>query len=636
MIDYIIVIYKNYDLLDLQVENFKRLFPKKDYRLIVVDNTPDTEKRTGLESNHDPIIDQVVLCESVPTFDGLSHGKAINEGLKYVQSDIVGIIDSDYFILNDKIHIYVENKFAQGYKAIGTEYNDGKDTKNWVSKNPAAFENIPVCFGAYYDAAVAKSHSWVITQEEVDANRSTGYVEVGYRIRKHIFENNILSENWKTDAKEYGNCYFKNNSGEMMGVHYVAGSHRRWNEASKTEIRDILSLDYNGYKRLNTCLCCGSSNLEDILNLNNQPLANSYLDSAEEEESIYPLGINYCMDCTHIQLTHVVDPDKLFKHYLYVSGTTKTLRDYFDWFVDFTSNYTDGKKVLDIACNDGTQLDSYKAKGFATYGIDPAENLYPVSSKNHNIVCDYFTSAEQFDTKFDIITAQNVFAHNSYPKDFLESCKDALNDNGCIFIQTSQADMVANNQFDTIYHEHISFFSVKSFCALANRAGLNVIDVTRTHIHGTSFVFVLSKDQPDQSEKFIELEQTLTYRTMLKYASNCKRIASETKAMVEKLQRQGVKVIGYGAAAKGNTFLNFSKFKLDYIVDDNPLKHNKFSPGSKIPILHPDTLYNEMGEICVVPLAWNFFDEIKSKVLTRKSDKINFLKYFPEVVCTRQ
>ena len=634
MINYIVVIYKNYDLLDLQVENFKRLFPNKDYRLIVVDNTPDGEKRVT-EACKDPIIDLFILCESVPTFDGLSHGKAINEGLKYVHSGIVGIIDSDYFILNKNIHDYVYKKFAQGYKAIGTEYNDGKDTKNWVSKKPEAFKNIPVCFGAYYDTEVAKSHSWVITEKELEEGRALGYVEVGYRIRKHIFENNILSENWKTDATDYGNCYFKNSDGEMMGVHYVAGSHRRWNEASMTEIRDIISLDYGSYKKLDKCLCCGGTNLEDILNLNNQPLANSYLNSADEEEFSYPLGISYCMDCTHIQLTHVVDPDKLFKHYLYVSGTTKTLRDYFDWFVDFTSKYTEGKKVLDIACNDGTQLDSYKAKGFTTYGIDPAENLYPASSKNHSIVCDYFTSAEQFDTKFDIITAQNVFAHNSYPKEFLESCKDALNNNGCIFIQTSQADMVANNQFDTIYHEHISFFSVKSFCALAHRAGLNVIDVTRTPIHGTSFVFVLSKDLPDQSERFIAEENTLTYRTMLKYANNCIRIAKETKAMVEALQAQGIKVVGYGAAAKGNTFLNFSKFSLDYIVDDNPLKHRMFSPGSKIPILHPDALFSEEGEICVVPLAWNFFEEIKAKVISRKSDKINFLKYFPEVVCTR-
>ena len=151
MIDYIVVIYKNYDLLELQIENFKRLFPDKDYNLIVVDNTPDREKQIT-DACFDPIIDHFVKCESVPTFDGLSHGKAINEGLKYVKSDIVGIIDSDYFILNSNIHDYVYKKFKAGYKAIGTEYNDGKDTKSWVEKNPAAFENIPVCFGAYYDS----------------------------------------------------------------------------------------------------------------------------------------------------------------------------------------------------------------------------------------------------------------------------------------------------------------------------------------------------------------------------------------------------------------------------------------------------------------------------------------------------
>ena len=133
------------------------------------------------------------------------------------------------------------------------------------SSSEKSFENIPVCFGAYYDTELAKSHSWIITEKELAENRSTGYVEVGYRIRKYIFENNLLSENWKTDATSYGNCYFKNSNGDMMGVHYVAGSHRRWNGVSKKEIRDILSLEYSDYKKLSVCLCCGSSNLDLIL-----------------------------------------------------------------------------------------------------------------------------------------------------------------------------------------------------------------------------------------------------------------------------------------------------------------------------------------------------------------------------------
>jgi len=386
------------------------------------------------------------------------------------------------------------------------------------------------------------------------------------------------------------------------------------------------------YKRLTNCLCCGSQNLKFVLDLNSQPLANSYLKEIDESEDVFPLGVNFCIDCTHIQLTDAVDPDLLFKNYLYVSGTTTTLQDYFAWFVRFTGQYTEGKKVLDIACNDGTQLDYYKAHGYQTYGIDPAENLHTLSSKNHTVVCDYLTedSLQKLDTKFDIITAQNVFAHNTYPKEFLELCKQSLNTDGCIFIQTSQADMVKNNQFDTIYHEHISFFSVKSFCALAKRAGLNVIDVIRTSVHGTSFVFVLSANRTDQSEKFISTEFELTEDVMEKYNQNCVRISKETFDRVKELKEQGYKVIGYGAAAKGNTFLNFSKFQLDYIVDDNPLKQGLYSPGSKIPIVHPDTIISETGKVCVVPLAWNFFDEIKTKVSNRKSGVV-FLKYFPEV-----
>ena len=388
------------------------------------------------------------------------------------------------------------------------------------------------------------------------------------------------------------------------------------------------------YNEISDCLCCGGSNLSKVLDLNDQPLANSYLNDETESELSFPLAVNFCNDCTHIQLTHAVNPDLLFKNYLYVSGTTKTLREYFDWFVDFVESRVLGKTVLDIACNDGTQLDSFKHRGYNTYGIDPAENLYGLSSKNHSVVCDYFNkdNLDKFDTKFDVIVAQNVFAHNTYPKQFLEDCKEILNDDGCIFIQTSQADMVLNNQFDTIYHEHISFFSVESFCALAKRVGLNVIEVARTDIHGTSFVFVLSNSRTDKSIEYIQQEVRLTPEIMENYADTCRRIAKEATDKIQELRSEGYRIVGYGAAAKGNTFLNFSKMYLDYIVDDNQLKQGLYSPGSKIKILSPDALLNEEGLVCVVPLAWNFFNEIKQKVLDRKKGNIVFLKYFPEVV----
>ena len=167
------------------------------------------------------------------------------------------------------------------------------------------------------------------------------------------------------------------------------------------------------YRILDRCLCCDSTDIEILLDLNNQPLANSY-HKQDEVLDEYPLGVNICNNCYHIQLTHVVNPDLLFKDYLYVSGTTKTLHDNMKWFVDYvleTTPWGKGNSVLDIACNDGTQLNYFKDKGFKTYGIDPAENLHKLSSKNHTAICDYF-NVDKFDRQFDVITAQNVFAQS--------------------------------------------------------------------------------------------------------------------------------------------------------------------------------------------------------------------------------
>ena len=174
----------------------------------------------------------------------------------------------------------------------------------------------------------------------------------------------------------------------------------------------------SNYKEKKDCVCCGKSNLSLVLDLNNQPLANSYHKEDELLEE-YPLGLNLCEDCYHLQLTHIVNPDLLFKNYLYCSGTTQTLRDNFEWFSNFVLENSDieVETVLDIACNDGSQLDCFKSKGINTYGVDPAENLHELSSKNHNVICDYFDSS-LYDRMFDVIIAQNVFAHNENAKKF--------------------------------------------------------------------------------------------------------------------------------------------------------------------------------------------------------------------------
>lgn len=392
----------------------------------------------------------------------------------------------------------------------------------------------------------------------------------------------------------------------------------------------IENLDCN---KLSLCLCCDSDKLKLILDLKSQPLANSYVNDKNSLEEYFPLALNYCSNCTHLQLTHAVNPDLLFKHYLYVSGTTKTLRDYFDYFVGVTETYFEKKQltVLDIACNDGSQLDSYKKSNHKTYGIDPATNLYELSSKNHNIVCDYFTeeSVSTLNESFDIIVAQNVFAHNSYPKEFLEICKQHLTDNGKIFIQTSQANMVEYGQFDTIYHEHISFFNLNSMATLAKRAGLYLHDSFKTDIHGTSYVFVLSADKTlDRTSELLTTEKLHTTKVVNNFASLSLKVVDDLKNELAKYKDSII--IGYGAAAKGNTLLNFGEIDLDYIIDDNPLKQNLYTPGRKIKIISLDDVEKLANKsIIYVPLSWNFFTEIKSRVKSKYPGPATFIKYFP-------
>jgi len=392
-------------------------------------------------------------------------------------------------------------------------------------------------------------------------------------------------------------------------------------------------------KKIN-CICCGSNDLITILDLNDQPLANSYHDINTVLEK-YPLKLNLCKNCYHLQLSHIVHPDLLFKDYLYVSGTTKTLKDNFNWFAKFVSeqlNKTTGK-VLDIACNDGTQLDSFKDLGWNTYGIDPAQNLYELSSKKHNIICDYFNSTQYKNITFDAIVAQNVFAHNENAKQFLDDCEHLMDMDSLLFIQTSQAEMVKQNQFDTIYHEHISFFNINSFNELTKRTKLNLINVIKSPIHGISYIFVLSKKSYNQSliENLINVEREyglLDLSTYDAYKNNVLHIVEEFRTIVNEYKNNGYKIIGYGAAAKGMTFLNFADVKIDYIIDDNPLKQNLYTPGTDIIIKSINLIkeYSENDKILFIPLAWNFFKEIKNRITeVRKNSNDRYLKYFPKI-----
>jgi 2-polyprenyl-3-methyl-5-hydroxy-6-metoxy-1,4-benzoquinol methylase len=390
------------------------------------------------------------------------------------------------------------------------------------------------------------------------------------------------------------------------------------------------------------CLACGQSNLQPILDLKDQPLANDY-QLIPINGKTYPLLVNLCRTCFHLQLSHSVAQEIIYKNYLYKSGTNQTIKEYCDWFAGYVTSFVEhtNKSILDIGCNDGVQLDSFKKLGWNTFGIDPAENLYSASSVNHEVSCGFFNSDYVSETQqqFDIIVAQNVMAHNPNPFEFLNNCKNLMNDTSLLFIQTSQANMILNNEFDTIYHEHVNFFNVRSMKQLADRVGINLIDVIKSPIHGISYIFVFSKtiSKNYNIENIINTESQLglySIDTYKKWRTNIIQNTKVLKNMLVHYKENHYQLIGYGAAAKGNTLLNYMDIKLDLIVDDNPLKHNLFTPGTNIiikdSIVLKDIPYDQ--PVLFIPLAWNFFEEIREKILLIRHNKNDmFVKYFPTV-----
>jgi SAM-dependent methyltransferase len=314
-----------------------------------------------------------------------------------------------------------------------------------------------------------------------------------------------------------------------------------------------------------------------------------------------------------------------------------------EWFAKFAREqfayWPD--RVLDIGCNDGTQLDYFKKLGFKTYGVDPAKNLYAISSANHEIYCNFWdeSSPEWFTEPMDAIVAQNSFAHNPNPKSWLQAAKACLREQGLIFIQTSQADMVINQEFDTIYHEHISFYNAASMQALARRADLHLIDVVKTPIHGTSYIFVLAKQPRNQhrvenimaTEAALGLTRAETYQ---QWAQDAKNLLVDVKQTVDHHRELGYAIVGYGAAAKGMTLINASGIHLDAVIDDNPMKQGLYCPGTEIPVVGPNylTQFADTDQVLYVPLAWNFYAEISQRIrAVRSNANDRFMRYFPRI-----
>lgn len=372
-------------------------------------------------------------------------------------------------------------------------------------------------------------------------------------------------------------------------------------------------------------VCKRTEDMAILCDFGKQPNANHYLHSQEGELEEYPLRLDVCRHCYHTQISYTIPPEQVFSNYIYLSGTSNTMREFFRDFANKSINES-GKStgaVLEIACNDGSLLDWYKARGWKTYGYDPARNIHAISSaKGHDVTVGFWGQDPVPEyPPLDIIVAQNVCAHVPDPVAFLAKCREVMNENTILYVQTSQSDMIEKGQYDTAYHEHLSFFTVRSMDIAGKMAGLCLDGVEKTPVHGSSYIFRfklqsttdITQNAIYKYERSIGLYDDLQYYV---YVEKVNELSQWLNTWQNKMAKTGVKMVGYGAAAKGMTVLNSLKWKmeLEYIADDSKFKQGYYATNHKYRIVAPKKLGESKEPLALYVLAWNFIDEIKERV----------------------
>ena len=399
------------------------------------------------------------------------------------------------------------------------------------------------------------------------------------------------------------------------------------------------------------CVLCNSKSLKKVINFGKTPLANSYPKSLNKKERLFNLSCVLCSSCGHLQLKELINPKILFENYLYVSGTSKVLSEHFREYSEkvikkFKLN-TDSK-ILDIACNDGTFLNNFVKKNFQNViGVEPAKNLRGLNLKknidiNTNFFSfDYSKKLKKKYGKFELITANNVFAHSPHLYDFSKGVKNILSSKGVFIIEVSYLDTVIKKKtFDTIYHEHMSYHSLKPLIGFFKKQELQVFDFELIEAQGGSIrVYVCHKDSrkikkekiDNQIQKEIKngLFSTVRYRLFFKEILKTKSIL---KNLIKSQNKRNIEILGYGAPAKLTTFSHFfdlSKKDIKVVIDDNALKVNRFTPGKKFLIKNFDYLKkNKKKYHLIIILAWNFYESIKKKC-QKENKNFFFIKPFP-------
>lgn len=382
----------------------------------------------------------------------------------------------------------------------------------------------------------------------------------------------------------------------------------------------------NNYSTL--CRASKSNNLKPVISLGMSPLANNLLNSQNDKDELYPLEMMYCPDSHNCQLSYIVPAEKMFDHYLYVSSTAKSFREHFKAAAKKYINMFNLSKdsfVIDIGSNDGIGLKPFYEKGIKVLGIEPAKNIAKIANDNGiNTVNNYFNRncvnkiINEY-SKADIITASNVFAHADNLEEITICAFNLLKDNGTFIIEVQYlSDTINDLTFDNIYHEHVNYWTVTSLNNFFSRLGYNIAKVEHINTHGGSIRAYIKREEnlDDSVKRFLEIEkkQGLTeYQSYLHFAKRVEECKANVIKNIKNLKDQNLTLVGYGSPAKATTALNYygiTSNEIDYIVDDNPLKHNKILPGVRIPIYSKEKLQEKLPDIIIV-MAWNFIKEIK-------------------------
>jgi SAM-dependent methyltransferase len=388
-------------------------------------------------------------------------------------------------------------------------------------------------------------------------------------------------------------------------------------------------------RTVDRCRICGSSSLHRYLDMGRTPLANSYLaaDRLKEPEFSEELCLQVCRDCGLSQLTKVVHPDRMFRHYLYVSATTATIREHFAEFAATVARAADAKPgdvALDIASNDGTLLAAFKKVGLSPIGVDPAENLAAeANAAGLRTWCDYWSVpvAERLVREIGrpkVITAANVFAHADGLVEFAKGVAACLAPGGVFAIECPYlVDFITKSEFDTAYHEHVSYVGLTPLAVLMKAHGLELYDVEHfPDIHGgtiRAYSARAGERKPTaRLKEFLAKEEAFGIRDPQIYDAFAKRVLDNRerlRAMIAKLNAEGRTVWAYGASAKGNTLMNFfglTAAQVPKAIDDNPKKWGYRSPGARMEIVGIDALKTAKVD-CLLLLAWNFESEIRRR-----------------------